>query len=181
MWVFTIQQIFFTKPKTQKKKNQKKIPIICWPPCYIYIYTDILKKNYVHTIHNVPTSFLPPVVHRTEFLKDCFLNAHYSPALLERGKGKLNYIAKTVVPVVPSGVVVGLPHYRAGSPSQALLGDIGHPTPMPSLFSPLPSLPPSHPTHCSPTLPLPGVKWREFQPGVNVYSLLGTLKNKNSS
>lgn len=140
-------------------------------------------------MHTMPTSFLSPVVDRTEFPKDCFLNANYSPALLERGKGKLNCIAKTAAPVVPFGVVVGLPHYRARSPSQALLGDIGHPTPVrrvtptpvPSLFSPLPALPPSHPTHCSSALPLPGVKWGKFQSGVNVYSLLETLKNKNSS
>ena len=45
-------------------------------------------------MHTMPTSFLPPVVDHTEFPKDCFLNAHYSPALLERGKGKLNCIAK---------------------------------------------------------------------------------------
>lgn len=79
-------------------------------------------------MHTMPTSFLPPVVDHTEFPKDCFLNAHYSPALLERGKGKLNCIAKTAAPVVPFGVVVGLPHSRARSPSQALLRDIGHPT-----------------------------------------------------
>lgn len=156
---------------------------------FLHIYTDVLKKNCVRAMHTVPTSFLLPVEDRTEFPKDCFLNAHYSPALLERGKGKLNCTAKTVAPVVPFGVVVGLPHYRACSPSQALLGDIGHPTlvrkvtptPVPSLFSLLSVLPPRHPTHCSSTLPLPGVKWGEFQSGVNVYSLLETLKNKNSS
>lgn len=41
--------------------------------------------------------------------------------------------------------------------------------------------PPSSPPLRSLSLALSGVKWGEFQSGVNVYSLLETLKNKNSS
>ena len=84
----------------------------------------------------------------------------------------------------PFGVVVGPPHYGARSPSHPcleILVGIVSPDAVPGLFSPLPCSIPHHPHPCSPALPLPGVKWGKFQSGVNVYCLLETLKNKNSS
>lgn len=84
----------------------------------------------------------------------------------------------------PFDVAFGLPHYGARSPSHPcleILVGIVSPDAVPGLFSPLPCSIPPHPHPCSPTLPLPGVKWGKFQSGVNVYCLLETLKNKNSS
>lgn len=157
-------------PKMQKKKNPIKYQSI-FP-----VYVCIKKLCSYHAFHP-PTSF-PPAIDRKGLL---FLNAHYHPALLGRGKGESELGCKENDPASFEASVSFFPHYGKPSPSHPsleILEGLSPPTLVLSLFSSVHAHLPAPPLL---TLPLPGVKWGEFQSGVNVYSLLETLKNKNSS
>lgn len=142
-------------------------------PFRIYAY---IKKNYVHTMHSIP--WLPSCSNRSQRI--VILKCPLQSCFAGRGKGESKLCCKENGPT-PFEESVSFPHYGAPGPSHPSLGilvEICAPKLVPSLF------PPFHAHLSAPSplaLPLPGVKWGEFQSGVNVYSLLETLKNKNSS
>lgn len=118
-----------------------------------------IKKNYFHTSHTVP-NFLPAPKDPKQLPKHCFkISATAFPAAKCKEKKEL-----------------------WGSEWPWALWE---PWAMPSQSYWLEeSLPLGHghrPLFCSVVWPLPGVKRGKCKSGVNVYSLLETLKNKNPS